>query len=504
MIFTRRLGVLLAFTLAACATQEPSFLPSTDAPNEAAIPAEWRAKRIIDDTVIEEGVPSISVAAVIGDGPIWSYASGVADKASSRPATPDTAYRLASVSKPFTAVAVAILADRGVIDLDRPANDYLGAVKVEAVVGDPALITPRNLMSHRAGLPFHYNLIHQGEDRERRSLDDTIALYGKAMIRPGVTHRYSNVGYAVLERIIEIQSGMSYAEFLQTELFAPLGMTTAGVLDGPRHPDGSALPYTRDGEPYPAYDLDTRGAGALYMSASDLVRFGRFFRDALGGRSSLLSAEAAQAMLEPMTPYNEGDMEWYVNGWVHELRGADRKTDTIYHLGSTPGARAELFIDPAGGRVVATLVNEMNYTALFHAREAVLASIAPEIGYAPFPKPALPERFAGVWQGTSDLGAHGPVPVRIDAGDVNDLKVRVNGQPLRVVNAWESGGGYVTLETEGMTLPNEDVSRQPTEFLFEMEVFEGRIIGYMAANRRPQRLWDSGAFAFPLALSRAE
>jgi CubicO group peptidase (beta-lactamase class C family) len=496
-----RLLVLLTLAVTACAT--PANVARAPQ-NETSLPLQWRVEKTIDNAVIEEGVPSISVATVTGNGPIWTYASGVADKAAGTPATPDTVYRLASVSKPFTAVAIAMLADRGVIDLDRPANDYLASAKVETLVGDPALVTPRNLMAHRAGLPLHYNLIHEGEPRERRSLDETIALYGKAMLRPGTTHRYSNVGYAVLERIIEVQSGMSYAEFLDAEIFAPLGMTTAGVTSGPERLPNGARPYTADGALYPAYDLDTRGAGSLYMSASDLVRFGRFFSDALDGRSPLLSASAAHAMLEPKTPYEEGQTEWYVNGWVHELRGADKDVDTIYHLGSTPGARAELLIDPTNDRVVATLVNETNYTALFYAREAVLASIAPEITYAPHPEASLPARFEGVWQGTVNLGGGITARVDLNARNTDDLSVEINGEPVRVLNAWESGDGYVTLKTESVALPNEDIARQPTEFMFEMEVSEGRITGYLAANRTPRRMWDSGAFAFPLALSPAQ
>ena len=308
--------------------------------------AEERIRERIDRIVIEEGVPSISVAAAKGDGTVWAHASGVADKEAKREATDATPYRLASVSKPITAVGIMLLADRGVIDLDAPANAYLGEQKIVARVGDANDVTVRRLMSHRGGLPLHYNLIHADEAYERRSLDQTIALYGQVMLPPGATHRYSNVGYAVLERIIEIQSGKPYEIFLRDEFFGPLSMTTAGVVTAPVHPDGAAIPYTRAGDRYAAFDMDTRGAGGVFMSASDLVRFGRFFNDALDGKSDLLSQSAAREMLDAQAPLEEGRREWYVLGWVHELRGEDRQHDTIYHLGSTPGVRAELWIYP--------------------------------------------------------------------------------------------------------------------------------------------------------------
>ena len=181
------------------------------------------------------------------------------------------------------------------------------------------------------------------------------------MLRPGVTHRYSKVGYAVLERIIERVSGLSYREFLRRALFIPLGMSSADVITEPTDPPGVAIPYTRAGGRYPAYDMDTRGAGGLIMTATDLVRFGRFFSDALDGKSELLSRQAASTMLQMQSPDQRGALEYYVLGWVHELRGLDREHDTIYHLGSTPGARAELWIYPARNLVVATLLNEMRY-----------------------------------------------------------------------------------------------------------------------------------------------
>ncbi|MEM6545290.1 MAG: serine hydrolase domain-containing protein, partial [Pseudomonadota bacterium] len=338
----------------------------------------------IDRTVIEHGVPSISVAAVQGDGEIWSYASGLADKEAERSATVDTPYRLASVSKPITAVAIMMLADRGVIDLDQPANDYLGDQKVTAPAGNADEVTVKRLMAHRGGLPLHYNLIHEGEDHERRPLDKTIALYGKAMLPPGVTERYSNIGYGVLERIIEVQSGESYQQFLIEELFEPLGMSSAGVVTSRAHPESAAIPYTRSGERYRAYDMDTRGAGGVYMTASDLVRFGRFFSDAIDGRSPMLSKEAAAEMLEMQAPSQKDKQEFYVLGWVHELRGKERQYDTIYHLGSTPGVRAELSIYPDGDFVVATQVNEMNYRALNDAREALYEAVMPEIAFRPY------------------------------------------------------------------------------------------------------------------------
>ncbi|MEM1190470.1 MAG: serine hydrolase domain-containing protein [Pseudomonadota bacterium] len=479
----------------------------SDSPQQLSfiVDAEQVKDRIVR-TVIEHGVPSISVAAVRGDGEIWAYASGFAEKETGRSATVDTPYRLASVSKPITAVAIMMLADRGVIELDQPANDYLGDQKITAPGGNSDEVTVRRLMAHRGGLPLHYNLIHEGEDHERRSLDETIALYGKAMLPPGVTERYSNVGYGVLERIIEVQSGKSYEQFLTDELFEPLGMSSAGVVTTRAHPERAAIPYTRSGERYRAYDMDTRGAGGIYMTASDLVRFGRFFSDAIDDRSSMLSKEAAAEMLEKQAPSQKDKQEFYVLGWVHELRGKERQYDTIYHLGSTPGVRAELSIYPDGDFVVATQVNEMNYRALNDAREALYEAVMPEIAFRPYASRQpyrdydIPADLQLVWSGKIDIGTRRPLPVRFDFTNPAEPSAIIDGERVAISRISSNDDGIVTVNTTAIPIPTEDSGRQPYDLGFQLSHRETQLVGYVSTNRIASRDRDSGNFAYAVEL----
>lgn len=491
--------VLWTLCLTGGAPDAPRGAQAADMPFRIA---EDRVRDRIDRIVIDEGVPSISVAAVKGDGPIWVHAAGLADKETGRPATPATPYRLASVSKPITAVAAMLLADRGVIDIDAPANAYLGAQKIVAHAGRADDVTVRRLMSHRGGLPLHYNLIHAGEAHTRRSLDETIARYGKAMLPPGVTHRYSNVGYAVLERIIEIQSGQSYDAFLRTAFFTPLGMTSAGVVTAPVHPKGAAIPYTRAGERYPAYDMDTRGAGGVFMTARDLVAFGRFFNDALDGKSDLLSQSAARTMLEMQSPTEPDDLEWYTLGWVHELRGKNREHDTIYHLGSTPGVRAELWLYPDADLVVATLVNEMSWRPLKRAREAVVAAILSDIAFIPYPGIHIAQNMQARWTGTADLGEDGRLPVTVEFQNPARPRVTVGGTAATVTAVRTIADGFISITATGVPLPVADVKRQNYELGFIVRPDGDSLTGYVAANRIAARLRDSGNFSFPVRLER--
>lgn len=461
-----------------------------------------RLKQRIDETVIEWGIPSTSVAVANGTAPIWAYASGYNDKEQRRHATVDTRYRLASVSKPITAVAVMMLTDQGLIDLGAPANDYLGSAKIETRTGDARDATVRRLMSHRAGLPPHYNLIHAGEKYERRSLDESISLYGKVMLRPGLTHRYSNIGYAVLERIIEQVSGKPYGEFLREELFEPLQMESADVFTSPVDPANTAIPYTRAGDRYRSYDIDTRGAGGVFMTASDLVKFGRFFSDALDGKSELLSAAAALEMLEMQSPEQADKVEYYSLGWVHELRGDNREHDTIYHLGSTPGVRAELWIYPDRDLVVATLLNEMTYRALYHVREAMIATYAPDITTEPFPTITIPDALAYQWEGVIDLGPDGQQTVSFDFTDINRPLASIDGEEVKVLAAGDWQDGLFQMRTEYAPIHTIDAQRQQYRLGFILEPGDSALKGYVAVNRIATRDRDSGNYAYWTVLQR--
>ena len=107
-------------------------------------------------------------------------------------------------------------------------------------------------------------------------MDETIRRYGVLVSPPGEGFSYSNLGYGILERIIERVSKKSYADFLKAEVFAPLGMTRSAVLLEPGPEADVAQRYTQQQKAFPFFDFDHRGASAVFSSAYDLVRFGLF------------------------------------------------------------------------------------------------------------------------------------------------------------------------------------------------------------------------------------
>ena len=135
-----------------------------------------RVRAAIREQMQKRSVPSVSVAVARDGKIIWEEAFGWADCENRIEATPHTMYSLASISKPFTATALMILKQRGLVDLDRPINDYLGDAKIKVRIGNPNDVTIRRVANHSSGLPLHYQFFYADEPYRVPSRDETILI----------------------------------------------------------------------------------------------------------------------------------------------------------------------------------------------------------------------------------------------------------------------------------------------------------------------------------------
>lgn len=198
----------------------------------------------IQRQLTESGAPSIALALARDGKIIWEEGFGWADRENRTPATHHTLYSLASISKPITATGLMVLAERGRVDLDKPANDYLGPAKIRARTGNAAAATLRRIANHSAGLPLHYQFFYEDEPYRRPSMDETILRYANLVTPPGEHYQYSNLGYGILDYVIARQSGRRYPDFMREEVFAPLGLThmSVDIGSGLRRTPRSATP----------------------------------------------------------------------------------------------------------------------------------------------------------------------------------------------------------------------------------------------------------------------
>lgn len=273
-----------ALTLVAAATVPVglSLLPRTGAA-QVGIDAPGRYEPIsraltpfIERERQEHKIPAISLALVEGSRVVWARGFGWADSAAGAPATAATVYRVGSVSKLFTDLAVMQLVERGELELDVPITRYLPDFRPRNPFGGQ--ITIRELTAHRAGLTREPPVGHYFDDTEP-TLAATVASLNRTSLvyPPGARTKYSNAGIAVLGEVIEQTQGESFYSYLQDAVLEPLGMRSSAFRLVPelRTQIAKGYMWTLDGRRFeaPTFQLGVGPAGSLYTSVLDLSRF---------------------------------------------------------------------------------------------------------------------------------------------------------------------------------------------------------------------------------------
>lgn len=276
-------------------------------------------------------VPGASVI-VIRDGKVvLSRAYGMADLEHGVAATTSTDYRLASLTKQFTAMAIMLLVKDGKIGYDLPVRDLLPELPPAA-----HQVTIRNFLNHTSGVLDYEDLIPDSQtvqvtDRDVLSL---LATRDSMNFIPGTHYRYSNSGYCLLALVVERVSKMRFARFLHERIFVPLGMTSTVVhQEGVDTVPNRAFGYTPGSGRFIPTDQSvtsaTLGDGGIYTSVEDFVRWDQAFY----AGQLVDSASLAQATTPPDLP---GDSTQYGFGWfVDRYRGTPRWR----HSGETSGFR---------------------------------------------------------------------------------------------------------------------------------------------------------------------
>lgn len=453
--------------------------------------------RRIQEALVQDVVPSFAVAAARDGEILWEEGFGLADRERLIPATEHTPYSVASVSKPFTATALMVLVERGVIDLDRPVNDYLGEAKLRAWVGDAREATVRRVANHTAGLPVHYHFFYADEPTRPLSMDETIGRYGNLVIAPGERFWYSNLGYGVLDHVIARVSGTSYDDFLRQEVLLPLGLYRSAVGLPPELGAYGAERYGEDNVAYPAYDFDHRGASAVYASVHDLVRFGMFH---LQQRRSDQKAILTDRSLDEMrvATARQDDRAGYGLGWRVCPSWAE-------HDGGMSGVRAHLRLIPSAGIVVAAVTNSSRESpvrpdTVVRDIAAVLLTSASETqdpetvtSTPPVSAPADPRDLLGTWRGMVQT-YRGQIPFRLDVLPSGDVHAQLGQQLVALVNSVTYENGRLTGETVG-EIGTPDARRRPHNLWLELQrrgnVLNGALVAVSAIDGRggaPRRL----------------
>ncbi|MDQ3126178.1 MAG: serine hydrolase, partial [Pseudomonadota bacterium] len=269
---------------------------------------------------------------------------GFANREWSVPNDGDTKFRLGSVTKQFTAVAIMLLNERGLVDLDAPVKTY----RPDAPASWDE-VTVRHLLSHTGGLTNLTDFDDYGASKTlAATMDSLIERFRDRPLdfQPGEGWNYSNSGYIVLTAIVEKVSGKAYADFVAENLFQPLGMADSGYDSHaailPRRASGYA-PTARGIVNADYVDMTIpQGAGALYSTTRDLLKWEQGL---FGGR--LLSPESLTLLTTPVR-------NRYAFGLMVTEAGGNT---TIGHSGGIEGFNTHMAYDPARRMTVIVLGN---------------------------------------------------------------------------------------------------------------------------------------------------
>jgi serine beta-lactamase-like protein LACTB, mitochondrial len=326
-------------------------LARSAAPADVPLPPEKvRAiESLISIEMSRRHIPGLGLAVVTGSQLRLVNAYGLADLENFVPVRIDTVFRLASLSKSVTAVAVMQLVERGEVDLDAPIQKY-----VPTYPQKPWPITVRQLLCHQSGIRHHTDA-EWTNNRHYATLTDSLQVFAESPLafEPGTKTLYSSYGYTLLGSVVESVSGMSYAEYLRQNVFRPATMERTQVDDHFELIPGRASGYFEDGtgriRNSPLADTSNRiPGGGLCGTAADIGRFAAAFQS-----GALVKSETAREMLAKQRT-RDGKRTGYGLGWIVSEKHVRLEA---WCTGAQPQVSACLFLRPDGQIAVAILTN---------------------------------------------------------------------------------------------------------------------------------------------------
>jgi CubicO group peptidase (beta-lactamase class C family) len=328
---------------------------------------------LLDELMDRHPAVGMSIAVIDRGGRAIIRSRGFANLAAREPVTDRTVFRIASVTKLFTAIAVMQLREGGLVDLNAPANDYLRAYRL--VPARPGLPQPtvRHLLTHTSGVPdvVHLaDLLHPGWGSfgarpaafsvpvgER--LPSLADYYGGALryeVEPGRYFAYSNHGFATLGQLVTDVSGLPLDRYLSERILGPLGMGDSGLArPGPGRPLATGYEVGPGGaRPVQDRDWITTGGGGIYATPIDMARF---MAALLGGGANphgrVLAPASLAAMFEPAFQPDPRVPGIGLAFFRSELGGHR----FVGHDGRLPGFNSDLLLAPDDGIGVVALTN---------------------------------------------------------------------------------------------------------------------------------------------------
>jgi len=291
------------------------------------------ARKLISGLKEDLKIPGISVAVGKGGQIIWKEGIGLANIKKGEEVTPATKFRIGSISKTLTALALGKLFDEAKIDWSDSVAKYVSFQDAPEYS-----FSIRQLAGHQAGIR-HYKGLEFFSNKQFNSVEESLEVFkdDKLMFEPGMKYQYSTYGYSLLGRLIEVVSKESYLDFMSNEVLEPLGMENTLLEDAGLDESGKAVFYRKGGmREAGEVNLSVKWAGGGFLSTpSDLVNM-------INYSSKLVSFSTLQELITPQRLL-DGSATGYGIGFRISLVQSTNQT-VVHHGGRMVGARAFLLV----------------------------------------------------------------------------------------------------------------------------------------------------------------
>lgn len=353
---------LAGFALSAVVSAQPATATRVVSDRDPAV-----LSRLADDWRAGTDVPGLSAAVVQGDQVVWAQGFGTADLEQGTMVRAESVFRIASISKPITAVAVMQLVERGLVLLDDPIQKFVPSFPRKP----QGEVRIRHLLSHTSGIR-HYRGNEFSLAESFPTLDRAIAVFRNDPLEfaPGDQYLYSTYGYNLLQGVVESVTGRSFDDYLRSAIFTPAGMTSTSLERPQEIVRHRVRQYVRGSAPFtllnaPYVDLSVKWAGGgIISTASDIARF-----DIALNQGRLLRADSLERMYTSAR-LNSGTLTGYGLGWMVSQQGPRQ---FIAHSGGAMGGTTLLLREPKARTSAVVFANLDNVSRLRELADQLMA-----------------------------------------------------------------------------------------------------------------------------------
>jgi CubicO group peptidase (beta-lactamase class C family)/D-alanyl-D-alanine dipeptidase len=477
---TAWLAAMLVINLSLYFFDGPSRAQIISQPNpNAAAPQPGKYQKAIEmldgfirREIADKDLPALSIALVDGQNIVWQQGYGFADPQAKTPVISDTIFRVGSVSKLFTDIAVMRLVERGKIDLDAPVDRYLPDFKPRNTFGK--LVTLRQLMSHRSGL-VREPPVGNYFDSSVPTLAETVKSLNRTAIvyEPETRTKYSNAAIATVGLVVEKTQNQPFAQYLKHTLLDPLGMRSSDFEPTPANTKNlaKAQMWTVFGTKFdaPNFELGMAPAGSMYATTGDLCKFISALLSARAGEpGAILKRETLEQMWAPQFAKAGQKNGIGLGFFVSDFEGRRK----VEHGGAIYGFSTELSLLPDDKLgVVVAASKDFSNGVISRVADAALKAMLAVRNNDPVPQPEktvpidkdLARKIAGRYAGGDKVF---DLIERAGSLSIFDLRggfetgLRSIGDSL-ITDSPFAFGTRITPSADGILINNETFKRSP-------------------------------------------